>query len=145
MWFISWTRSRRRRLCHALVVVRLNVLFFFFFFFFNLSFTNFNFAGGESPHLLSDSRIERSSQTKRKQVCGHSMVDKKKKLWFRIRLRDSQVTPAWYFFQAMISNLCHQKSVKKVKVKAIFFSRWSNSRRLRSLLYRRSQLSRVCH
>ena len=42
-----------------------------------------------------------------------------------IRLRDSEVSP-WHFFQAMISNLCHQKSVnkvkkcKKVKVKAFF-------------------------
>ena len=53
------------------------------------------------------------------------MVDQKKP-WFRIRLRDSEVTP-WHFFQAMISNVCHQKSVKKVKkckkskVKAFFF------------------------
>ena len=51
----------------------------------------------------------------------------------------------------MISNLRHQKSVKKlkkrkkVKVKAFFFSRWSNRRRLPSFLDRRSQLSRVRH
>ena len=84
-------------LCHALVVVRLNVLFFFSSF--NQSFTGFTFAGGELPHLLSDSRIETSSQTKRKQVCGPSKVDKKKSsAWFRIRLRDSEVT-LWYFFK----------------------------------------------
>ena len=51
------------------------------------------------------------------------------------------------FFQAMIRNLRHQKSLKKVKkckkvkVKA-FFRRWSNRRRLPSLLDRRSQKSR---
>ena len=57
-------------------------------------------------------------------------------------------SPLGIFFQAMISNLCHQKSVKKVKkckkvkLKAFFFSRWSNRRRLPSLLDRRSQRSR---
>ena len=77
--------------------------------------------------MLSDSRIETTSQAKRKQVCGPNKVDKKE-LWFRIRLRDSEVT-LWYF-QAMISNLRPQKSLmkvkkcKKVKVKA-YFSRWS--------------------
>ena len=40
----------------------------------------FTFAGGESGHLLSDSRIETSSQTERKQACGLSVVDQKKTL-----------------------------------------------------------------
>ena len=49
----------------------------------------------------------------------------------------------------MISNLCHQKSVKKVKkckkvkVKAFFLVGWSNRWRLPSLLDRRSQKSRL--
>ena len=127
---------------HALVVGRLNVLFFFFSF--NWSFTGFTFAGEEFPHLLSDSRIEASSQTKRKQVCGPSKVDKNKGL-----IQDVLEIARSFFgiSQAMISNLRHQKSLKKVKkckkvkVKA-FFSRWWNRRRLPSLLDQRSQKSR---
>ena len=53
-------------------------LLLLFLFFFNLYFTGFTFAGGEFPHLLSDSRIETSLQTKRKQVCGPNKVDKKR-------------------------------------------------------------------
>ena len=131
-------------LCHALVVGRLNVLFFsFFFFLLNLSFTGFTFAGGEFPHLLSDSRIETSSQTKRKQVCGPNKVDKKE-LQFRIRLGDSEVT-LWYFFKQWLATFAQSlkkvKKCKKVKVKA-FFSRWSNRRRLPSSLDGRCQKSR---
>ena len=48
-----------------------------FSFFFNFSSTGFTFAGGEFPHLLSDSRIETSSQKKKKKVCGPNKVDKK--------------------------------------------------------------------
>ena len=110
-------------LCHALVVGRLNVLFFSFFFF-NLSFIDFTFAGGEFPHLLSDSRIETSSQTKeKKQVCGPNKVDKKE-LWFRIRLRDSEVT-LWYFSSndkqpSPSEELEESKEVQESKGKGIF-------------------------
>ena len=98
-------------ICNALVAVRLNVLFFFFSF--NLSFTGFNFAGGESSRLLSDSRIERSSQTKREEVCGPSMVGKRRSSGsgYILEIARSPLV----LFQAMISNLRYQKSVKKVK------------------------------
>ena len=83
---------------------------------------------------------------KEKQARGLSMVDQKK-TWFRIRLRDSEVTP-WHFFQAMTSNLCHQKSVnkvkkcKKVKVKAFFLVGGQTGEDCLPILDRQSQKSR---
>ena len=130
-------------ICHALVVGRLNVLFFCFFF---STCPLPALPLREESSLICYLTVESKQVHKQnKKVCGPNKADKKE-LWFRIRLRDSEVT-LWFFFQAMISNLRPQKSLKKVKkckkvkVKA-FFSRWSNRRRLPSLLDRRSQKSR---
>ena len=110
-------------LCHALV--RLNVLFFFFF---QLILHRLYFCG-RRVRSFAIWQSDRNKFTNRKKTGLRTQngwpKKKKKKPWFRIRLRDSEVTP-WHFFQEMISNLCHQKSVKKVKkskkvkVKAFF-------------------------
>ena len=119
----------------------------FLVFYFKLSFTGFNFAGGESPHCYLTVGSKEVHKQNENRFADPAWMTKK----FRICLGDGEVTP-WYFFQAMMSNLRHQKSVKKVKkceevkVKAInFFCRRSNRWRLPSLLDRRSQLSRVRH
>ena len=97
----------------ALVVVGLNVLFFFFF----LS-TNPSPAlplREESPLIcyltVGSKQVHKQKENR---LADSAWLTKKKKPWFRIRLRDREVTP-WHFFQAMVSSLCHQKSVKKVK------------------------------
>ena len=142
-------------LCHALVVGRLNVLFFFFFFFFF-----FLISTNPSPALLlrEESSLvcyltvgpKQVHKQKENRFADPARLTKKSSAWFRIRLRDSEVALR-YFFQTLISNLRHQKSLKKekkckkVKVKAFFCSRRSNRRRLLSLLDRRSLLSRVRH
>ena len=85
---------------------------------------------------------------KENRLADSEWLTKKIKPWFRIRQEIAR-SPPWHFFQATISNLCHQKSVKKVKkckkvkVKAFFFSRWPNRWRLPSLLDRLSQKSRL--
>ena len=74
--------------------------------------------------MQSDSRIEASSQTISKQVCGPSKVDKKKKVWSGYVLEiarspfgifssnDKQPSPS--------EELYIVKKCKKVKVKAFF-------------------------
>ena len=107
----------------ALVVVRLNV-----FFFFSVS-TNPSPAlplREESPLICYLTVGSKQVHKQKENRLADSAWLTKKKPWFRIRLRDREVTPWHFFFQAMISSLCHQKSVKKVKkckkvkVKAFF-------------------------
>ena len=145
---MSWTRPHRCFSLYAPVAGRLNVLFFFFLFFFFLS-TN------PPPALLL--RVESSL------ICyltvGSKQVHKqkenrfadpekltKKKLWFRIRLRDSEVT-----FGIFSSNdkqpspseeLEESKEVQESKGKGIFFVGGQTGEDCRSLLDRRSQKSR---
>ena len=99
--------------------------------------------------MLSDSRIETSSQTERKQACGLSMVDQKKNPGSGYVLEPKARSPLGIFFssndkQSLPSEEREEsKEVQESKAKGIFFfSRWSNRRRLPSLLDRRSQRSR---
>ena len=132
-------------LCHALVVVRLNVLFFSFF---QLNPSPALLLREESPLIcfltVGSKQVHKQKENRR----ADSAWLTKKKPWFRIRLRDSEVTLG-IFFQAMISNLCHQKSLKKVKkckkvkAKAFFFVGGQTGEDCLPLLDRRSQKSRL--